>query len=130
MRARCDEWRYRLALAAAVALALALASAARAGGFAHTFSLAGGRVALTNTQANSNWVPLSVMLRYDAPGTGTAAVRRESQGHVFVLAATGFTNVSTLVWVPSIQYPFGFGDVLVIESTATNGVVQVLRRGG
>ncbi len=118
-----------MALVAGALLALA-AAAAYGGGFAHTFSLAGGTVAITNTQANSNWIPVSVMLRYDAPGIGTAAVRRESQGHVFVLAATGFTNVSTLVWVPSIQYPFGFGDVLVVESSVTNGVVQVLRRGG
>ncbi len=109
---------------------LALAAAAYGGGFAHTFALAGGTVAITNTQANSNWVPISVMLRYDAPASGSAAVRRESHGHAFVLAATGFTNVSTLVWVPSIQYPFNEGDVLIVESSATNGVVQVLRRGG
>ena len=118
-----------IALAAGAALVLA-AAAGRAGGFAHTFGLGGGSVSITNAQANSSWVPLSVMLRYAAPATGTAEVRRESQGHAFVLAATGFTNVSTLVWVPSIQYPFNEGDVLVIESSATNGVVQVLRRGG
>ncbi len=109
---------------------LALATAARGGGFAHTFALHKGTVALTNSQANSSWVPVSVLLRYDEPGTGTAQVRRESHGHVFVLATTTFTNTTTLVWVPSIAYPFGYGDVLVIESSATNGVVQVLRRGG
>ncbi len=117
-----------LALLAGAVLVLA-AAAGRAGGFAHTFGLGSGLVAITNAQANSSWVPLSVMLRYAAPATGSAQVRRESQGHAFVLAATGFTNVSTLVWVPSIQYPFNEGDVLVIESSATNGVVQVLRRG-
>ena len=133
---RMDAYRERrqvalgwLALAVGAALTLA-AGAVQAGGFAHTFGLGGGTVAVTNSQANSSWVPLSVMLRYAAPGTGTAEVRRESQGHAFVLAATGFTNATTLVWVPSIQYPFGYGDVLVIESSVTNGVVQVLRRGG
>ena len=118
-----------LALAAAAVLALA-AAAAQAGGFAHTFDLSSGTVAVTNAQSNSSWIPVSVMLRYAPPGTGTAEVRRESQGHAFVLAATGFTNVTTLVWVPSIQYPFNYGDVLIIESSETNGVVQVLRRGG
>lgn len=93
-----------LALATGALLTLA-AAAGRAGGFAHTFGLGGGSVAITNAQSNSSWVPLSVMLRYATPATGTAQVRRESQGHAFVLAATGFTNVSTLVWVPSSSIP-------------------------
>ncbi len=123
-------WTFALGLAAAAALSLALPVMVRAGGFAHTFGLGSGRVAVTNAQANSHWIPVSVMLRYASPAMGTAEVRRESQGHAFVLAATGFTNVTTLVWVPSIQYPFNYGDVLVIESSETNGVVQVLRKGG
>jgi hypothetical protein len=105
------------------------AGAAWAGGWSGTYSLAGGTVGLTNTQANSSWVPVSVMLRFAGPGSGTAEVWRVSQDYSFILANCVFSNVTTVVWVPDAQFPFGLGEALVIRSTVTNGIVQVIRKG-
>jgi hypothetical protein len=44
------------------------------------------------------------------------------------LGTCSFVNTTNLVWVPDRDYSFGFGDVLAVESTATNGVLQVLRK--
>jgi hypothetical protein len=71
---------------------------------------------------------VAVLVRFDAAATGTAAVRRESQGASYMLGTCSYAGATNLVWVPDRDYGFGFGDVLVIESTATNGVVQVLRK--
>jgi len=74
-------------------------------------------------------VPVSVLLRYAAPATGTAWVWRVSSEYTFTLAMATFTNVTSIVWVPNVEYPFTYGDSLVVRSSATNGVVQVLRKG-
>ena len=100
-----------------------------AGGVATSYRLDGGVVAVTNAQANSSWVPVAALVKFDAAATGTATVRRESQGTTFTLSTCSFVSATNLVWVAERDYSFGFGDVLVIESTATNGVAQVLRRG-
>ena len=47
-----------------VAVAVAMAGVAFAGGWTDTYSLAGGTVGMTNTQANSSWVAVSVMLEF------------------------------------------------------------------
>ena len=112
-----------------VLVMVAAAGAAWAGGWTATYSLAGGAVGLTNTQVNSSWVPISVMLKFNAAGSGTAEVWRVSQEHSFMLANCAFTNASTVVWVPDAQYPFGLGEALVIRSSLTNGIVQVIRKG-
>ena len=106
-----------------------MASAAMAGGGAGTYSLAGGTVGLTNTQANSSWAPVSVMFKFNAAGTGTAELWRVSQEFSFMLGNCVFSNVTTVVWVPEAQYPFGFGEALVIRCSLTNGIVQVIRKG-
>ena len=105
------------------------ASAALAGGWTTTYSLGGGAVGLTNTQANSSWVPVSVMLKFTAAGSGTAEVWRVSQDYSFMLANCAFSNVTTVVWVPDAEYPFTPGEALVIRSSLTNGIVQVIRKG-
>jgi len=46
-----------------------------------------------------------------------------------MLANCTFSNVSSVVWVPDAKYPFGLGEALVIRSSVTNGIVQVIRRG-
>jgi hypothetical protein len=109
-------------------LAVSLPLAAVAGGFASSHRLNTGTVALTNAQANSSWTTVAVLVKFDAGTNGTVAVRRESQGNTFTLASCTFGTATNLVWVADREYAFGFGDVLVIESTATNGVVQVMRR--
>jgi hypothetical protein len=100
-----------------------------AGGMASTHSLARGTVEVTNSQANSSWAVVAVFVKFDAGTNGTAVVRRVSQGNTYALGACSFVNATNLVWVPDRDYGFGFGEVLVIESTATNGVVQVMRKG-
>jgi hypothetical protein len=113
-----------------VAVLLVVATAgAWAGGWSGTYSLAGGEVGVTNTQANSSWVPVAVLMAFTAPGTGAAEVWRVSGEYSFRLANCVFTNMTTVVWVPDAQYPFGMGEALVIRSSVTNGVVQVIRTG-
>jgi hypothetical protein len=109
---------------------LGLAVAGIAGGDAVSRRLDGGVVAVTNSQANSSWAIVAVLVRFDAAATGTVAVARESQGNTYTLGTCNFAGATNLVWAPDRDYGFGFGDVLVIESTATNGVVQVMRRAG
>ena len=100
-----------------------------AGGWTATYSLVDGTVGLTNTQANSSWVPVSVMLKFTSAGSGTAEVWRVSQDYSFMLANCTFSNVTTVVWVPDTDYPFTLGEALVIRSSLTNGIVQVIRKG-
>lgn len=111
-------------------LAMGLAPVAGlAGGFAVTQRLDGGTVAVTNVQANSSWATVAVLVRFDAGTNGTLAVRRVSQGNTYTLGACTFAVATNLVWVAERDYAFGYGDVLVIESTATNGVIQVMCKG-
>ena len=109
-------------------LAVFLPFAGIAGGSAASFRLDGGGVAITNTQANSSWAPVAVLVKFDAPATGTLTVRRQSQGNTYTLGSCTFAGATNLVWVADCEYPFGFGDVLSVSSTATNGVAQVLRK--
>lgn len=97
-----------------------------AGGTASSYRLDRGVVAVTNAQANSSWATVAVLVRYDAGTNGTLAVRRVSQGNTYTLGACTFAVATNLVWVAERDYAFGYGDVLVIESTATNGVIQVM----
>ena len=113
----------------AIMILTACRLAALAGGWSQTFSLTPGLVALTNSQDNSVWTPVAVMLNFTAPRSGTAEVWRVSQEHSFMLANCAFTNVSTVVWVPDAPYPFNPGEVLILRSSVTNGIVQVIRKG-
>ena len=112
-----------------VSLLLAVPLVGMAGGSAASFRLDGGVVAVTNTQANSSWLPVAVLVRFDAAATGTIVVRRISQGNTYTLGTCTFTGATNLVWVADCEYPFGFGDVLTVTSTATGGVVQIITRG-
>ena len=100
-----------------------------AGGFSHTFSLEPGSVTVTNVQANSSWAPVSVLIRYSEPSSGSAAIWRISEDFSFELGSCTFSNVTTIVWIPSVAYSFGEGDALKVVSSETNGVVQIMRRG-
>ena len=97
-----------------------------AGGFASTHRLDRGVVALTNVQENSSWATVAVLVRLDAGTNGTLSIRRVSQGNTYTLGTCTFAVTTNLVWVAERDYSFGFGDVLLIESTATNGVLQVM----
>ena len=118
-----------LTLAAGL-LALGVRTGHGAEGYTHTFPLgASGLVAVTNAQANSSWTVAAVLWQYQAAGTGTVTVSRVSQGFSVLLAWRAFTNKTSIVWVPEGAYSFGYGEALMISSSATNGVVQVNRRG-
>ena len=116
-------------LAGASAVAMAI-GAALAGGWATTHSMEGGAVALTNEQANAVWTPVAVLWAFGEAASGTVTVSRVSQGGTYVLGASEVSNATSAVWVPEAAYPFGTGDVLRLESTVTNGRVQVIRKGG
>ena len=99
------------------------------GGWAGTYSLVDRSVALTNEQANSTWVPVAVLWRFDVATNAAITVERVSQGNAFVLGVASVSNATCAVWVPEAEYPFAVGDVLRIGCTVTNGVVQVIRKG-
>ncbi len=120
-------WKIALVLAAA---GLAAVSLAQASGWARTYSLESGVVATTNTQVNSSWVPVAVLIRYGGPTAGTVSVWRASAGVEVELGRCAFTNAQSVVWIPDAAYSFGYGDALRIGSTATNGLVQVILKGG
>ncbi len=115
-------------LGGVAALALAAAGAV-ANSFTRTYPLGQGTVAVTNEQANSSWVPVAVMFQYAGPSSGTADVVRASQNVDVLLGRRSFSNKTSVVWVPDAPYAFGHGDALVIFSSETNGVVQIIRRG-
>ena len=101
---------------------------ALAGGFAATYSLASGTVCVTNNQANSVWVPVAALVSYSTATDATVSVWRVSQGHEYLLSSCSVTGATSVVWVPEAAYPFAVDDVLRVVSSATNGVVQVIRR--
>lgn len=111
----------------AVALA---AGMALAGGWATTRTLEGGSVALTNSQANTEWAPVAVLWAFGAATNATVTVSRVSQGGTYTLGESEVTNAASAVWAPGVDFPFSSGDVLRVECTATNGRVQIIRKGG
>jgi hypothetical protein len=110
-------------------LMVALASGALAGGaWSTTYALQDGAVAVTNTQANSVWVPVAVLWKFSSTTNATVTIERVSQGNTFALGSMTATNAASAIWLPEADYPFGVGDVLRVMSTAT-GAVQVIRKG-
>ena len=116
-------------LACVVMVAVGVGLALAGPGWSTSHSLVGGSVAITNGQANSSWVPVAVLIQYAGASSGTVEVRRVSQGVNVVLGACVFTNTASVVWVPDAAFSFGSGDVLVIGSSETNGLLQLMRRG-
>ena len=110
-------------------MAVCLPVAVMAGGSATTYRLDSGVVALTNTQANSSWVPVAILWKFDGVTNAMASVERVSQGDTYLLGVLNIPSGMCVVWVPEVSYPFAQGDVLRIVSSVTNGVVQVIRRG-
>lgn len=102
---------------------------ALAGGYAATFPLAAGSVDVTNVQANSVWVPVAALVRYDEPTDVTIDIWRLSQGHTYLLSTHSAVAASSAIWIAETDYPFALGDVLRVTSSATNGVMQLIRKG-
>ncbi len=127
-RKRSMFWKV-LAVGGVALLLLAGLALPAAAGWVTTHPLGSGTVSVTNNQANSVWMPVTVLLRYEAPASALVAVARESQGNIYLLGLVGFTNALSVVWIPETDYPFVHGDVLQLYSTAKNGQLQVIRTG-
>ncbi len=119
----------RAILVCVAAVVIGVGVALAGPGWSTSHSLAGGSVTVTNGQANSSWVPVAVLIQYAGASSGTVEVRRVSQGLNVVLGQTAFSNTASVVWVPDADFSFGPGDVLVIASSETNGLLQLMRRG-
>jgi hypothetical protein len=112
----------------AIGLALATAGVVWAAPWAKTYSLAAGTVAVTNDQANSVWCPVAVLWSFPEATTATVTAARTSQGNTYLLGRLVVSNASTVIWVAEADYPFEYGDVLVLTGTVTNGAAQVIRK--
>ena len=97
--------------------------------WAQTYPQNGTTILLTNQQANSTWIPVAVLWKFSAGTNATLTVSRVSQGNTYQLGNLAITNSSTVIWVPEVEYPFEFGDVLQLTSTVTNLQVQIIRKG-
>ena len=113
-----------------IGVLLCAATAVCAAPWAKTYSLAPATVAVTNEQANSVWAPVAVLWSFPEATTGTVTASRASQGNTYLLSQYAVSNTvaSTVIWVAEASYPFEYGDVLVLTSSDTNGVVQVIRK--
>ena len=112
-----------------VMVLLVTASAALAAPWASTESLASGSVAVTNRQANSVWTLVAVLWKFTAPTNAALTVSRVSLGETFLVSSQNVANAGTAIWIPEAPYPFECWDALLVTSTATNGVVQIIRKG-
>ena len=109
-------------------LALLCCCAAIAGGFSKTYSLNAGEVIVTNNQKRSCWVPSALLFHFTEPVDTTVSIKRRSKGHEYLLSKTTFINTQDIVWIPEADYPFNFGDALIVTITATSGTLEIIQR--
>ncbi len=115
-------------LVAVLCLLLAVSLAAVAAGFSKTFSLSTGEVVVTNNQKRSSWHPVAILFHFTEPVDPTVSIKRLSNGTEYLLSSTTLTNVQDVTWIPEADYPFNYGDSLIISSTATNGTLELIQR--
>ena len=108
---------------------LAVAGVVYAAPWAQTYPLTGSNFAITNRQVNSVWMPEAVLWKFTAATNASLTVSRVSQGNTYLIGSLAVTNASTVVWIAEAAYPFEYGDVLQLTSTATNVLVQIIRKG-
>jgi hypothetical protein len=111
----------------ALAVIVMAAGMALAGSWAGTYSLEDGTVAVTNGQENSVWMPVAVLFGFDSETNSVMSVERVIESNTFVLGSASVSNVTSSIWVAEAEYPFEFGDVLRITSSATNGYIEIIR---
>jgi hypothetical protein len=99
-----------------------------ASGFSKTYSLSTGGVVVANNQKRSSWHPVALLFHFTEPVDSTVSIKRLSEGTEFLLSTVTLTNVQDVTWIPDADYPFNFGDSLVISTTSTNGILEVIRR--
>ena len=110
------------------AMLLALCSGALAAGFSKTYSLSTGAVTVENTQKRSSWSPVAILIHYTAPVDTTITIKRINNGNEYLLSTVTLTGVQDITWIPEADYPFNFGDSLVISTTATSGTLELIQR--
>lgn len=108
---------------------LIVAGAVYAAPWAQIYPLKGSTVAVTNQQVNTVWMPEVVLWKFTAATNAALTVSRVSQGNTYLIGSLTVTNASTVVWIPEADFPFEYGDVLQMTSTATNGQIQIIRKG-
>jgi hypothetical protein len=108
---------------------LKVAGAAYAASWAQTYPLNGSMIMLTNQQANTAWIPVTVLWKFSTDTNVTLTVSRVSQGNTYLIGNLSVTNTSTVIWVPEVEYPFEFGDILQVTSSVPNVQVQIIRKG-
>ena len=99
-----------------------------AGGFSKTYSFNTGEVVVANNQKRSSWVPVALLFHFTEPVDTTVSIKRLSKGEEFLLSTVTLTNVQDITWIPEADYPFNFGDSLVISTTATTGTLELIQR--
>jgi hypothetical protein len=99
-----------------------------AGGFSKTFPLNTGAVTLGNTQKRSSWIPVAILFHFTEPVDTTVSIKRLSKGQEFLLSSITLSSVQDFTWIPEGDYPFNFGDTLVVYSSATNGTLEIIQR--
>jgi len=108
---------------------LIIAGAAYAAPWAQTYPLKGATVSVTNQQVNTVWMPEVVLWKFTAATNAALTVSRVSQGNTYLIGSLTVTNASTVVWIPEADFPFEYGDALQMNSTVTNGQIQIIRKG-
>ena len=111
-----------------VPIALLCCCVTFAGGFSKTYSLSAGEVVVTNNQKRSCWFPVALLFHFAEPVDSAVSIKRLSDGAEYLLSTVALTNVQDVTWIPEADYPFNFGDSLVISSTATNGTLEIIQR--
>lgn len=112
-----------------ILMLLMVAGVAYAAPWAQTYPLNGTTIMLTNQQVNTVWIPVTVLWKFSTGTNATLTVSRVSQGNTYLIGNLLVTNASTVIWVPEVEYPFEFGDVLQLTSSVTNAQVQIIRKG-
>ena len=120
----------KAAVLAAVICAGAFGAPRLFAGDYRTLPFGPGGVCLTNSQANSVWCPTAVLFNFGLCPTGLVSVARLSRGVEFGLSPAVGPGVTNAVWCVPCDFPFKFGDVLVVYSGGGTGVVQVMTKAG
>jgi len=120
---------YSLQPKALAASLLLLTNAAIPSDLTTTHTLDTGTVEIRNTQKRYTWHPVAILFRFTDPATGEIRIIRQSQGTQKILATCAISNHQHIAWYPIAAIPFNENETLIITATATNGTVEIIRKG-
>jgi len=110
-------------------LLMGLGAAVRAQGWSSVHDLVDGRAVVENTQANSSWYVVSLLVAFEEATTGEIKVYRERDGVRHTLGIVVFENAVSVVWAPEAKFSFRRGETLVVVTSFEAGEVHLIRRG-